>query len=125
QIWKTIGNTNTVPGVNFLGTLDNQPLELRVNNHTAYRFLPSSDIPNVVGGSVSNTVAPGVVAATIAGGGLDLFPNTINASFAVIGGGTFNSAAGAWATIAGGRDNNAFADHSTVAGGRFNTVQSN
>src|SRR5262249_51643518 len=76
------------PGVNFLGTPDNQPLELRVNNRTAFRLLPSSDVPNVVGGSLSNTIAPGVVSATIAGGGLDAFPNVISASFAPIGGGT-------------------------------------
>ncbi len=125
SFWGTSGNIGTVPGTQFLGTADNQPFELRVNNHTAWRLAPSVGIPNVLGGSVANSVALGAEAATIAGGGLDSFPNRINASYATIGGGTFNTANGGWATIAGGRDNTASGSHSSVAGGRANIIQTN
>src|SRR5258708_24893265 len=33
--WRLNGNGNTTPGVNYLGTTDNQPLELRVNGGRA------------------------------------------------------------------------------------------
>lgn len=33
--WKTTGNSGTNPAVNFLGTTDNQPLKLKVNNQPA------------------------------------------------------------------------------------------
>src|SRR5438445_5650229 len=36
--WRTTGNAGTTPGPNFLGTTDNQPLELRVNATRALRL---------------------------------------------------------------------------------------
>ncbi|UCG33753.1 MAG: hypothetical protein JSU68_03780 [Phycisphaerales bacterium] len=36
--WSLIGNVQTVPGAHFLGTTDNQALELRVNNTLALRL---------------------------------------------------------------------------------------
>jgi len=32
RYWKLGGNAGTTPGTQFLGTTDNQPLELQVNN---------------------------------------------------------------------------------------------
>ena len=36
--WRLSGNVRTVPGTDFLGTADNQPLELRANNRLALRL---------------------------------------------------------------------------------------
>ncbi|HEV7783664.1 MAG TPA: hypothetical protein VGO58_20485, partial [Chitinophagaceae bacterium] len=35
--WKIIGNTGTIDGTNFIGTLDNVPFNVRVNNNKAGR----------------------------------------------------------------------------------------
>ncbi|MDW8311066.1 MAG: hypothetical protein RMK20_16965, partial [Verrucomicrobiales bacterium] len=115
--WKTDGNAGTTPGTHFLGTTDNQPLEVRVNNQRALRLEPRPQSPNVIGGAASNSVSAGLEGATIAGGGVPLYPNRITNNYATIGGGTFHLAGGAWATIAGGRDNVALGEHSTVGGG--------
>ncbi|HXG47061.1 MAG TPA: hypothetical protein VNO52_05505, partial [Methylomirabilota bacterium] len=120
QVWLLGGNAGTTPGTHFLGTTDNQPLELRVNGQRALRIEPDADSPNLVGGSASNSVAPGLKGVTIAGGGLPLYPNRITNHYAAIGGGMHNLAGGAWATIAGGRDNLATGRHSTVGGGSGN-----
>lgn len=54
--WDLTGNAGTTPGANFLGTTDNQPLELKVNSQRALRLEPHATSPNVVGGHSSNTV---------------------------------------------------------------------
>ncbi|MBL9175312.1 MAG: collagen-like protein [Verrucomicrobiales bacterium] len=36
--WSRTGNAGTRPGVNFLGTTDDQPLQIRVNNSTAIQI---------------------------------------------------------------------------------------
>jgi hypothetical protein len=41
--WQLAGNAGTTPGVNFLGTTDNQPLEIRVNNQRAVRIEYTTD----------------------------------------------------------------------------------
>src|SRR3974390_1505051 len=40
-LWQTAGNAGTTPGVSYLGTSDNQPLELKVNGGRALRFEPN------------------------------------------------------------------------------------
>jgi len=73
--WQTGGNSGTSPNTNFLGTADNQPLELRVNQSRAFRLEPGTNTfsavgaPNVIGGAPNNFVDGGVIGATIAGGG--------------------------------------------------------
>ncbi len=42
--WLLGGNSNTTPGVQFLGTRDNQPLQLKVNNAQALRLEPGSSL---------------------------------------------------------------------------------
>lgn len=121
--WRTIGNEGTSPATHFLGTVDNQPLELRVNNRRILRLEPNiNDSPNILAGSISNRINVGVEGATIAGGGIGLYPNTITASYATIGGGSFHIVGGPWSTIAGGRDNIILSDHSTIAGGHANHI---
>ena len=73
--WGRVGNADTIAANNFIGTTDNQSLELRVNNARALRLQPDTspaNAPNVIGGSPVNLVALGVVGTTIAGGGVNL-----------------------------------------------------
>ncbi|HNQ73819.1 MAG TPA: tail fiber domain-containing protein [Verrucomicrobiota bacterium] len=123
--WRRDGNSGTTPRMHFLGTTDNQPLELKVNGQRALRIEPDVETPNILGGAAANSITPGIKGATIAGGGLPLYPNQINGNFATIGGGTFNFASGDWATISGGRDNRNYAESSTVGGGWANGIGTN
>ncbi len=146
QFWQTSGNSNTVAGANFLGTKDNQPLELKVNNQRALRLEPNTNgAPNIIAGSPFNTVALSNSAATISGGlsnniGSNALAATIsggatntirsNALYATVGGGTLNTAAGNYATVNGGYQNFAsgnFAggDSATVGGGFQNGAVGN
>lgn len=124
--WRLSGNANTTPGTHFLGTTDNQPLDLRVNNLRAFRVQPQTlGTPAIVGG-LSSTVAVDAAASTIAGG----YSNTVASSAfeSTIGGGAFNTvqASANQATIAGGAFNqvNSSASYGTVSGGRRNIVGS-
>ncbi|MCC6821934.1 MAG: tail fiber domain-containing protein [Verrucomicrobiota bacterium] len=109
-----------------LGTTGSQPLQFNVNGQRVlYLESNPNGSPNVLSGSPSNRITAGLEGATIAGGGIGLFPNTITASYATIGGGTWNTAAGGWSTIGGGRDNILAGDYSTLSGGRLNLVQTN
>jgi len=131
NFWQTTGNAGTTPGVNFVGTTDNQPLELHVNGQRALRLEPNaSGVPNVIGGA-NNTVTAGTVRATIGGGELNTvsgpgatvgggYDNNNSGVFAVIGGGYGNTASGPEATVGGGTDNKAGPEDATVAGGVFN-----
>ena len=127
--WRVGGNAGTTPSSHFLGTTDNQPLELRVNNARAFRLQPDpspANAPSILGGSPVNLLAPGLVGATIAGGGSADYetngpaPNTVSLSYGTVGGGVGNDTAGVGATIGGGLFNQATNTASTVAGGRNN-----
>jgi len=140
--WKLDGNAGTTAGANFLGTTDNQPLELKVNGLRALRLEGNTNCaPNLIGGASVNDAAPGVVGATIGGGGVcDYAPawllfgqnlhnlsNRVAADFGVIAGGLENSIhAGAWlSSIGGGWGNTLGSPGSTVAGGKANTIGTN
>jgi hypothetical protein len=93
--------------------------------------------PNVIGGSVSNTVRTGVNGAVIAGGGNKVVPNVVDSAYGVVGGGrnnragglsapdnvvgggNGNTASGGSATVSGGVENVAAGFASTIPGGRF------
>ena len=138
MVWLINGNSGTTPGSQFLGTTDNQPLELWVNNTRALRLEPTvnslfrSNLVNLVGGSSVNYIAPGVYGSVIAGGGaanyMDVaYTNSVAADFSFLGGGSGNAIQvnAVDSTIGGGQDNtiqtNAF--YSTIGGGYFNTIQ--
>jgi hypothetical protein len=138
NFWKLGGNAGTTASVNFLGTTDNQPLELKANGQRTLRLEPIftvtnrvlggslifSNAPNVIGGSAGNSADAGVAGAFIGGGGfggaygdegagyvfLGAFSNRISSSLGTIGGGYFN-------TI----QSNSLA--STIGGGAGNTIQ--
>ena len=90
NFWQLGGNTGTTAGVNYLGTIDLQSLEFRVNNQRALLIgLASGGTPNLIGGYSGNSVGAGTEGAVIAGGGHASYANTIenNADYGVIGGG--------------------------------------
>lgn len=140
--WGRTGNAGTTPGTHFLGTTDSQPLEFKVNGARALRLENNGDgsdpgttpdgAPNLIGGSAANSVAAGVVGATIGGGGGTNVsgvksPNTVAADFGTLAGGLGNAIqpAALYATVGGGLGNQ-IQDQgisSTLAGGSFNTIQ--
>ena len=132
NFWKTVGNAGANPTNGaFLGTTDNQPLEIRVNGTRALRLEPTfedtnhSSIVNVVAGSRGNFVSPGVYGATISGGGGlnyegDPATNKVTADFGTVAGGEGNTASNFAATVGGGNGNNGSGEASTIGGGRAN-----
>ena len=132
--WALGGNGGT-QSTNFLGTSDNQPLDLRVNSQRALRLEPNtSGAPNIVGGASVNFVAAGVKGAVIGGGGATNYSgvpytNSVAADFSTVSGGFANSIqvnAGT-STVGGGFLNTiqAGASTSTIGGGYVNTIQTN
>jgi trimeric autotransporter adhesin len=134
--WRLGGNSGTTSS-DFLGTTDDQALDLRVNNARALRLEPASDgtdqSPNVIGGIADNSVTAGVHSATIAGGGRDaasVSANSVTDNGGTVGGGGGNRAGDAdadltdarQATVGGGRNNAASGLVATVGGGEHNTA---
>lgn len=113
DVWHTGGNLGTTAGVNFVGTTDNQPLELHVNGVRALRLEPTSSnsVVNVIGGSPNNSVAGGIVGATIAGGGALNSGNSVMVNYGTVGGGYANNVNSYAGVVAGGyqNTNNGFA----------------
>jgi trimeric autotransporter adhesin len=143
NFWQTGGNAGTTAGPNFVGTTDNQPLELHVNSARALRVEPGgpsayligigfgtptpTGAPNMIGGASINYVSDGVVGAVIAGGGAtnwgnNIFSNSVTADFGIVGGGSQNTANGQWATVGGGLGNSATQVDAMVGGGYYNTA---
>jgi len=123
RYWKLGGNSGTNPATHFLGTTDAVTLTLAVSGTTALRLAPTTGTPNIIGGYSGNTVAEGVVGATIGGGGESGHVNQVTANYGTVGGGVSNTASGDSATVGGGRRNHANANYATVGGGGDNTAQ--
>jgi hypothetical protein len=120
-VWSLSGNAGTTPGTNFLGTTDDQALELKVNGARALRLEPNATSPNLIGGFSGNAVQAGAFGATIAGGGESGQPNHVDV-YGTVGGGVDNTANGQNSTIAGGDSNMASDSYSAVGGGSSNTA---
>ena len=121
--WRLSGNGGTDPARDFLGTIDNTPLNLRVNDARALRIEPDPTSPNLIGGDGGNSVAAGASGATISGGGGSFGSNRVTDDFGTIGGGTDNSAGGGPdTTVGGGVANAAAGESTTVGGGDSNTA---
>jgi hypothetical protein len=127
NFWKTTGNAGAIPGPNFLGTTDNQAMELKVNGTRALRLEPNTNgAPNVIGGSPNNFVSPGVGGATISGGGAvnsfgSSYTNSVMGDFGTVGGGLQNTSSGGEATVGGGYGNTSSGGFAIVGGGYGNT----
>lgn len=143
--WSLSGNSNTVPGTQFLGTKDNKAFEVKVNNARVLRLEPTTSSPNVIGGWFENAVSTGVAGATICGGGYygdnnyvtddygiicggkdnqagDNAGTTQDRNFAVVVGGCYNRATGGGSFIGAGATNVASAMGSCIVGGAYNTA---
>ncbi len=147
--WITTGNVGTSPANgNYIGTADNQALELHVDGQRAFRLesalFDSVLIPNVIGGSLGNYVVPGTLGATIGGGGTTDSSdpndtNVVSGNFSTIAGGVGNTIldnlyeasigggykncitnGGLYGTISGGDQNTAAGEYATVPGGYNN-----
>lgn len=92
--WKLSGNAGT-DGTDFLGTTDNTPLNVRVNDARALRLEPDTVSPNLIGGHADNRVTDGASGATISGGGGEgaFARNRVSDDYGTIGGGADNQAA--------------------------------
>ena len=135
SFWQTTGNVGTTAGVNFVGTTDDQALDLDsygnrglqlqyVSRSTAFPFLSSTTGMNVLGGYWGNSISANVIGATIGGGGeafrfgLDSFgssPNVVTNDFGTVGGG-YGNTAGYAGTVPGGYENTASGSGSFAAG---------
>jgi hypothetical protein len=130
--WSLNGNLNTIAGTNFLGTKDNQALELKVNNARALRLEPNTNgAPNVIGGAPVNEVAAGVAAATISGGGAMnwngvAYTNRVAATGGTVSGGLQNEiqTGSLYGTLGGGIMNTILANSGmgTIGGGNQNII---
>ena len=58
--WKLGGNSGTAPGAHFLGTTDNQALELKVNGQRVMRLEPATW--GALAGNAGATSLPGAIA---------------------------------------------------------------
>jgi trimeric autotransporter adhesin len=150
NFWQLTGNNGTTPGVNYVGTADNQPLELHVNAQRALRleaggpsalgtldgFPNPTGAPNVIGGSPFNFVAAGVVGSVIGGGGATnflgrTFTNSIAeySDFSIIGSGIGNSVqySSTCSAIGGGVENTIGTNSGTsfIGGGSYNIIETN
>ena len=128
--WGLTGNSGTSAGTNFIGTTDDQPFEIHVNEggaihtgtHRVMRYEPNATSPNIIGGFQANNISGGVIGATIAGGGEATDWNSVTGSYGTVSGGSGNTA-GAFGTVAGGEVNNADGGQSSVGGGQFNGAE--
>jgi hypothetical protein len=143
SFWQTTGNAGTTPGVNFVGTTDNQPLdfesdgvrglELRYTSRSSgFPLFSSSAGVNVNGGYWGNTISNNIIGGTIAGGG-DSFrsgitffesPNIVSGDFGSVGGG-YNNTAGNSGTVPGGYNNTATGAASFAAGASASAINPN
>lgn len=126
--WSLTGNSGAIPGTNFVGTTDNQPLEFKVHNIRALRIEPGDLSPNIIAGHPENWVASEVHGAVICGGGVGFDSNRVTDNYGTVGGGRGNQAGDgegtildqALATVGGGESNLASGLRSTVSGGAYN-----
>ncbi len=141
--WYLNGN---IGSGHFLGTTDNNPLELRVNNQRVGVIVDAAEqtisnsfhAPNVLLGSMDNVITA-AYGATIAGGGGAVTPdsssylmfcgdgsqpcvNTVSGVYGTVSGGSGNYASGPRSTVGGGYRNTASMSYTTVSGGYKNTA---
>jgi hypothetical protein len=114
--WQLTGNAGTNPATDYLGTSDNQPLNLEVNGQRALQLRPDPTSPNLLGGFSGNTVDAASHGQVVAGGGASGSLNRVSGNFGTVSGGWVNSA-GTLATVVGGQGNTATGQQSTVGGG--------
>lgn len=113
--WHILGNSGTTDGVNFCGTDDDVPFDIRTDNRRSRRTEPNSyvstsvgvlDSPNILDGSEDNIVT-NAVAATLSGGAIYAQSNNPNL---ISGTGATATTVAFGSTIGGGAGNEIDAD---------------
>jgi len=135
NFWQTVGNSGTSPtNGNFLGTTDNQPLELHAGGLRALRLEPDPrpvpEADNLIGGFTNNLIQqPGSGGDVIAGGGYDAGVNIIHSNSAgvFIGAGSANQIGPNLndGFIGAGYGNTIQSPESVIAGGESGTIYGN
>lgn len=115
------GNSITIDGLTD-EIRSSGSLALHTMSGAALRIVDDPNCPNIIGGHPLNAVAPGILGATISGGGSSNNENRVNQNFCTVGGGRNNEAGGVAsndndATVAGGRNNFAMGNDSVIGGG--------
>ncbi len=130
--WNLTGNSGTTAGTNFIGTTDNQALDIRSNNNIVLRLNTNGSIQRDGAGNArgtssidlqnTRTTVSQVTSGNyeVLGGGQN---NTVTGTNAVITGGESNTASGADAVIGGGGLNYISSTYSTIAGGYGDTIE--
>jgi hypothetical protein len=121
RYWALGGNDGT-GATNFVGTLNNQALELRVNGDRALKLQPEvAGTVTVIGGSSANEAVSG---SAIAGGGTASSPNVARGSYAFIGSGRGNTNDSTGAVIGGGHENKimSYSEGAAMGGGYWNHI---
>jgi trimeric autotransporter adhesin len=106
------------------------PYSLFAQRLQGLNIIDNATSPNLIAGFDGNSIAAGIVGATISGGGASGAENTVNNNYGTIGGGRNNTVGDASqgpnfetdATVSGGRGNSATFRWSTVGGGDGNTA---
>ncbi len=124
--WSRTGNAGTNPNSNFIGTTDDQPLELRANNQRVLRLEATPSWTRIIGGRVNSIGLTSTNSAVLSGR-----HNSIAdaAHESVIVGGVDNIIGRDQrsAFIGGGARHNILADnqHAVIVGGRDNQIGTN
>ena len=131
NFWR-LGGNNVTAG-QFLGSTNDQPVEIWVNNRRAVRLESNTNSPNFTGGSSNNFIL-GSYGSFIGGGGADSSyytgPSTnsiFGGEFSVIGGGGENTMKTAGYSFIGGGEGNIidnFQRWAAIAGGVANQIGS-
>jgi hypothetical protein len=119
KAWLLTGNAGTDPAVNFLGTLDNNSLRIRVDNQQTFQFNTNFSIQRDAGGNARGSDAVDLQRVRSAA------TQVASGNYSVIGGGQNNTASGPSATVGGGNQNTASGGSATVGGGYQNTASGN
>jgi len=123
RFWQTGGNSGMTGGTDFIGTTDEQALDIRVNNRQALRVAPHAFGANILGGDFL-TIGAESYSAAIGGGSSHLLGS--NTSHATIGGGHDNSVGDntEFGVVGGGRGNHIATNSNAAAigGGRSNYI---
>ena len=122
--WSLAGNAGTTPGTHFLGSTDNQALEVRVNGSRVLLIQRNSESysPHLMGGFLGNSASAGQDGPPIGGGGSPGAINSVTDDYGTVGGGVANSVTAWFGTVGGGRNNTGSGLFATVGGGEDNAA---
>ncbi len=139
--WAELGNNTTNPANDYVGTSDNQVLEIRVNGANnrfsnagdgrVMLYDPKANSANIIGGFSQNIANNNAEGVTISGGGRNPNINRAFDNYGTIGGGVGNTTGTSsngqdgqdeFQVIGGGEGNTAPGPHTAIIGGQGNVA---